>query len=476
MRFLAGILFVGAVAACNALTGAGDLSVADECVACEPGSSSGTSGSSGSSGAGEGGVDAEADVRPPGSPGLDGTFGTGGVVVSDLLDVVTSVALRKDGKLAVAGSFSNQLAVVQLTASGALDTAFGTGGRVMLGSLGPSRADAVMIDASDRVVAGGVATSTSGGGVPTSIGIVMRIAGGKSDSSFGFAGHKTLDQGDAVSAIVPNALIGGYIAVGHAANMTSTTVGALWALTSNGGYFDTSAPRTDISFSATSPSTLVAAAGDLSSPVVVAGTVTAVAVPGTTSSDFAVARVTSGGLDKTFNGDGKVVVTVTDQTDTAFAMARGSSGASVVGGEVVVKNGTPDRSPQVGIVRIDSTGDADLTWGFAGKVITAFAPPGDLTPGLSDHLRGLAVDSLGRVIVVGYIEEVLTKSKRRPALLRLGPNGTKDVFFGTFGLFTDFFDKASTDSAAVAVAIQPDGKIVVAGTSSGKLAVARFVP
>ncbi len=477
MRFVLGILVIGAVAACNALTGVGDLSTNGDCVGCEPGSSSGTSGSSGSSGAGEGGlVDAPFDGGLPRSPGLDGTFGSGGVVISELLDVVTSVALHADGRIVVAGASANKLAVVQLTRDGALDTAFGTGGRVTSGSFSTSRADAVMIDSMDRVVAGGVASGTTGAGDPISTGIVVRVKGGKSDTTFGFGGRRTFSaDGEAVTALLPNIVSGGYVAFGRAPSVASTTVGAYWPLTEGGNFVDSSAPRTDVSFSPSAPSSIAAAVAD-GNAAVFAGSAAAPLNQGTSAVDFAAGRVTVSGLDPAFNGDGKVTVAVGSKADTAFAVARTPGGAFTVGGEVVVAGGIAERSPQVGIVRLDSAGDLDPTWGTAGKVITSFALPGDLIPGLADHLRGIAVDSLGRVIAVGSVDDVVAKAKRKPALLRLGPNGTADALFGTFGLVTDFFDKSSTDSAAAAVVIQPDGKMVVVGTASGKLAVARFSP
>src|SRR6185503_11534416 len=66
---------------------------------------------------------------------LDPTFGTGGVVVTDLEggshDVATAVAVQPDDKIVVAGTCGIdpfRIAVTRYEADGSLDTNFGTGG------------------------------------------------------------------------------------------------------------------------------------------------------------------------------------------------------------------------------------------------------------------------------------------------------------------------------------------------------------
>lgn len=90
----------------------------------------------------------------------------------------------------------------------------------------------------------------------------------------------------------------------------------------------------------------------------------------------------------------------------------------------------------------------------------------------------VAVDSAGRTVVVGGLNLDF-------AVLRLNPNGTPDTRFGTNGLVTTDFGGKKLDFAQ-RVAIQSDGKIVVAGfvensggvdhPMNGKLALARYNP
>ena len=471
-RFVAAMVGAAGVAACNALTGVGDLST-DEVA----GSSSGSSGSSGTSGGGDGGRVPLDATLPKAGGSLDTTFGANGVVLSGLLDVVTSVALHSDGRIAVAGASSGQLAVVQLTASGAIDTAFGSEGRVLAGALTTSRADAVLVDPSDRVVAGGAASGAGIPGGPAVTGLVVRIAGNKLDTTFGSGGKRVFAvDGETVAAIVSSPL-GGYFAAGRAPNPTSSTVGALWSITTSGSD-PPNVQRIDISFASSSPSGIVAMVpGSGGASLVVAGTVTGALQNPKSATDFAVGRLVASGLDPAFNGDGKAIVDVATSGDTAFAVAGFAGGAYAVGGEVLGATGSMlARSPQVGIVRVDATGNLDKAWAIEGKAVTSFAALGDLTPNLGDHLRGIAVDAQGRVIAVGFVEDAMLKS-RRPVILRLSAQGgTNDLFFGTFGLVTSFFDAKSTDSSATAIVLQPDGKLVMVGTASGQLAVARLNP
>jgi uncharacterized delta-60 repeat protein len=74
--------------------------------------------------------------NPNGS--LDGGFGTGGRVITDLVggnDHLADVALQTDGKIIAAGTasyfFGNAVALVRYSPNGSLDSSFGSGGKVI---------------------------------------------------------------------------------------------------------------------------------------------------------------------------------------------------------------------------------------------------------------------------------------------------------------------------------------------------------
>jgi uncharacterized delta-60 repeat protein len=99
-----------------------------------------------------------------------------------------------------------------------------------------------------------------------------------------------------------------------------------------------------------------------------------------------------------------------------------------------------------------NAGDLDLTFGAGGKVIT------DLSPGL-DFALAVAVQPDGRIVTAGFATNIFTS--RDFALARYDANGNLDMSFGVGGkvvsAFTSDFDQA------IALILQPDGKIVCAG-------------
>jgi uncharacterized delta-60 repeat protein len=117
---------------------------------------------------------------------------------------------------------------------------------------------------------------------------------------------------------------------------------------------------------------------------------------------------------------------------------------------------------------VAAPGQLDPSFGAGGTVITEF-------PSSFSGARAVAVQADGRVVTAGFAHTNDSIASDF-ALIRYRVDGTPDATFGTGGLVrTDFggrFDEA------LAVAVQPDGKIVVAGSSSdatgADMAVARY--
>ena len=158
------------------------------------------------------------------------------------------------------------------------------------------------------------------------------------------------------------------------------------------------------------------------------------ATPGTS------ARVAPGTLDPGFGKGGKVTVgfpaesagSSGPQYELPFEFTPGNQKMALAPGGKVVVAGAPK------IVRFLSSGKLDPTFGKNG-VVTVPRPPGGVFV-----LTGVAVDSLGRVVLVGLTRPLPTNSTPDPVIssatvMRFEADGKPDPTFGKNGmLVTDF--------------------------------------
>jgi uncharacterized delta-60 repeat protein len=180
--------------------------------------------------------------------------------------------------------------------------------------------------------------------------------------------------------------------------------------------------------------------------------------------DFALARYKpDGSLDTSFNGTGKVTTAFGPGDDRAFAVAVQPDGKTVAAGFSF--NGINN---DFALVRYNADGSLDTGFNGTGKVTTAIGPG-------ADEARGLVVQPDGKLVVAGGS---WNGSQGVFALARYNPNGSLDTSFnGTGKVMTTaigFYD------SGLALELQPDGKLVMAGTSSKGpnwvFALARYNP
>lgn len=188
--------------------------------------------------------------------------------------------------------------------------------------------------------------------------------------------------------------------------------------------------------------------------------------------DFAVARYNpNGSLDTSFGSGGRVT-TDFGLTETASSVAVQPDGKIVVGG------GTyplfPSQGGQFALARYNSNGSLDTSFGNGGLVRTSFGTEGCFA-------AALVVQADGKIIAAGtnYIDFSSDQSSNTDfGLVRYNPDGTLDATFGNGGeVSTDF---NGFDDNASAVLLQPDGKIVAAGDARNlanfyDFAVARYL-
>src|SRR5215475_2223394 len=110
-----------------------------------------------------------------------------------------------------------------------------------------------------------------------------------------------------------------------------------------------------------------------------------------------------------------------------------------------------------------AAGGLDPTFGSGGKVTTNFF-------GSTDGASAIAVQTDGKIILAGVSFNPNTTDDF--ALARYNPDGSLDTSFGTGGkVNTDFF---GLGDEALAVAIQPDRKIIAAGRVTSLITFADF--
>lgn len=168
-----------------------------------------------------------------------------------------------------------------------------------------------------------------------------------------------------------------------------------------------------------------------------------------------VAHSADGDLDATFGADGKVT--------TSFTTAGGANAVAVQSDGKIVAAGWVGGG--FGLARYNADGALDTTFGPGGTVTTAISQDG------GDEVRGLALQPDGKIVAAG------TAGRLSFALARYNSDGTLDATFGTGGIVTT--DLTSGFDIANGVVIQANGKIVAggsAGTSHPAFALARYEP
>jgi uncharacterized delta-60 repeat protein len=341
---------------------------------------------------------------------LDPTFGTGGMVMTDLnhsTDIANAVAVQPDGKLVVVGQaykqndFSGEdFVVTRYNPDGTLDTTFGRGGKVRTDFPGlASVPSAVVLQPDGKIV-------VAGGAFPL----------------FTFAGNFELVRYN------PN--------------------GSLDTSFGNGGIVTTIFPEGSYAFD-------VALQPD--GKIIAAGTVFVDFNPGDMSdTDFALARYNpDGSLDTTFGNSGMVMTDFLGHEDDAFSVLIQPDGKIVAVGSA----NDPATFYDFAAVRYLSNGTIDTTFGVAGKVHT------DLGDQNFDRARSAVLQPDGRIVAAGFAISQ-NGGVQNFAVARYTSNGVLDTTFSGDGIRQ--IDFGNCCQGATKVLLQSDGKIITVGGSNGE--------
>ncbi len=174
--------------------------------------------------------------------------------------------------------------------------------------------------------------------------------------------------------------------------------------------------------------------------------------------DFALARYNGdGSLDISFGINGKVTTDFDLSYDSGYSVTVQNGGKILVAG-YSFKPGLNSSYPDLALVRYNSDGSLDTTFSSDGKVIT-------VVDSGSDEGWSVAVQSDGKILAAA-------ESYSDFALVRYNSDGSLDTSFSTDGkVSTDF---GSNSDISYSVAVQSDGKILVAGKGSSDFALVRY--
>ena len=164
-----------------------------------------------------------------------------------------------------------------------------------------------------------------------------------------------------------------------------------------------------------------------------------------------IAQAADGDLDPLFGSGGMVMTDLGKSTDIANAVAVQADGKLIVVGTTYKNNDFSDED--FAVTRYNTDGTLDNSFGRKGKVRTDF-------PSLAAVPSSVVIQPDGKIVVAGGAFPIFTFLGNFE-IARYNPNGTLDTSFGDGGIVTTIFPQGSYASD---VALQPDGKIIAAGT------------
>jgi uncharacterized delta-60 repeat protein/uncharacterized repeat protein (TIGR01451 family) len=402
---------------------------------------------------------------------LDPSFDSDGKVTTDFdkLDNGNAIAIQSDGKIVVAGTtnLGTDFALARYNNDGSLDTSFGSNGKVTTDFGTNDTGEAVIIQLDSKIIVAGY----SGLSDNYDFALARYNSDGTLDPSFGTSGKVVTnfttrpwgDSDDVAKAVViqPDGKI---VVAGTSSDKSFTSYDFALARYDSDGSLDTSfgtggKVTTDLgSILGTVYDYGQAAVLQSDGKIIVAGY-----SEYSGDADFAVARYNQdGSLDTSFGTNG-VVTTNFEYFDQGNATAIQSDGRIIVAG-------SNHYGTDFALVRYNSNGSLDTSFGSNGKVTTDF--------GSYDASMAIAIQPNDKIIAVGYTGT----SEADFALARYSSDGTLDPSFGTSGKVTTSFVAYpwfNSLDIGKGVGIQHDGKIVVAGYSGAgtdhDFAVARYL-
>jgi uncharacterized delta-60 repeat protein len=402
---------------------------------------------------------AVARYNPDGS--LDSSFAGDGILTSDFnghANQAYAIELQTDGKILVAGYTcieTNDFALARYRADGSLDLSFSEDGWVITDFAGSDYAQAVAIQVDGKIL---VAGSTYDISTSYDFALARYNTDGSLDTGYDGDGLVTTDfsagRDNRAYALV---LQPDDMAVAVGLGMNGTDYDVVLARYQTDGSLDPGFDVDGLVYSnyCGSPDAGLALLVQPDSRIVVAGSAYA------RNKYFALARYNpDGSFDTSFGSGGQL--TTRTQIGQAFALALQPDGKIIAAG--YFNTGTGDFA----LARYHPDGSLDTSFSGDGLVYTDFGYT-------SDQIYSIALQADGKIVVAGYMYAVSADI----AVARYNPDGSLDTTFGGGDGWVHTGLGTSHD-VGYALAIQADGKIIVAGSTyvnlSYDFALVRYLP
>ncbi len=399
---------------------------------------------------------------------LDMSFGKNGIVLTDgIYDGCNAMTIQQDGKIILAGTnyngTGNVFQLIRYNTDGSIDFSFGFDGRVLTDLSGSTfeQINSVSIQSDGKIVAAGI--------VYHDIAIVRYMENGSVDTSFGNEGSVITDlrNEDYLTDMALQADSKIIVTGKTKSNDNDIQTSFILRYMPDG--------RPDASFGEKGKVLTV-----FNEPVninaitvqpdgkILTGGISNYLTP---FSKFLVARyLADGSLDKEFGQNGLATTGFENIAESAGILdiaAEGDGKIITVGGSEAIEGFQQNMT----LVRFQNTGAVDSSFGKNGIVITNF---GETDPDIYSIATDVLLQPDEKIIAAGRSYKYATFSNL--ALARYQTNGNLDSSFAEDGMQTT---NMGGGTYCAGVALQTDGKIVVAGTtnlepSSSHFSIARY--
>ncbi len=386
---------------------------------------------------------------------LDNTFGSGGVVttpigVSD--SEARSVAIQEDGKIVVAGDYSNgfnndDFVIARYDSDGTLDFSFGTNG-ITLTPIGEhnDEPNSIVIQSDGKIIAAGRTYNVTEGDYA----LVRYNSNGSLDDSFGNNGIKitSIENSSEQAYDVAKLSNGKIVATGSIDSDTNGSNSITVRYNADGSldntFGDNGIVITEVKYSMEYTTSVVLQNKNDNEKIITLSNIW-----NGSDNDFALNRFNPDGtLDNTFGINGKTIKSIKDSSSDDFeSLIIQNDGKIIASGSTYIDN---ERHSVA--VRYTSDGSLDNTFGMGG---IALLPANNSV----DFVYSAAIQNDGKIIACGYS---YLNNGAVFAAVRYNVDGSFDNTFGSEG--KAFIPIGSSYDFAFSSAIQDDDKIILAGS------------